>query len=827
MSEHYFAFKPGDTIHEYRVDAVLGQGTFGITYAAEDTNLGEPVAIKEYLPSGYAVRDATRTVRPIGTEEADEIFSWGLESFSREAKSLARMRQRNVVRVRRLFRDHGTAYIVMDLVDGERFDQVLRRYPDGNYPPEELLHLIRGLLRGLRDVHSRGLLHRDLKPSNIIIDREGEPIMIDFGAARDLRVTRAGGVSRIFTAEYAPYEQQTPGLEQKPASDLYALGAILYKAITGALPPHAVSRLSTDRYVRLAGNPAYVGYPPHLMAMIDRLLAVEIQDRPQTADDVLRVLDEATVFVPLRPAAAPPRPAPEPVLEQPNFAFKEDLRPAFKQEPPPLDVARTEVSRAGAKGGQEGARRRAPLVVGIGLAAIAAVGAVVAAAPTFLHTEFLPIKFFRGESQARHEAPSVPPATQEAAVAPATSMAREEAAPSAKASEDRGATRPAGATPTLAAGAPSSSGSSAGASSTAGSSASVASIGDSSTAGSSTVALSSNVSTTGGSSAGAAPTGSSSAAASAGGASAALAIAAEAAPGRASSGESSSPGTSAPFRYAPAPIPPSEKLPARASTGASPSAGKSGVEIGAGGAGSTGLPPSALPAWAQTAVREPEKSPTMPSPLAGPRAARPGPAIGASVFDAPVPARKPQPPTVAPTPAFEVAVVSPPPPPPPPPPVRAVMPPPIAPSAPHSASTDERLAWVRAKYATRPEEVKAFLELYPASEFVGEAQAKLAMLSREALSRFNGTWRSFGKSGCAFTGIMELDQGAFTLTLKEPNSTIWATGEINEDGSIAKVLGSSSNLVPSGRVPNVSVAPVGCRFEFALVDVTTPPRRMP
>jgi serine/threonine protein kinase len=288
MSEHYFAFKPGDSIHEYRVDAVLGQGTFGITYAAEDTNLGESVAIKEYLPSGYAVRDATRTVRPIGTEESDEIFSWGLESFAREAKSLARLRQRNVVRVRRLFRDHGTAYIVMDLVEGERFDEVLRRYPNGNFPAAELQRLLRSLLRGLRDVHSRGLLHRDLKPSNIIIDRDGEPVMIDFGAARDLRVTRAGGVSRIFTAEYAPYEQQTPGLEQSPASDLYALGAIFYKAITGTLPPHAVSRLSTDRYLRLAGDATYAAYPPHLLPLIDRLLAVEIRDRPQSADDVLR-----------------------------------------------------------------------------------------------------------------------------------------------------------------------------------------------------------------------------------------------------------------------------------------------------------------------------------------------------------------------------------------------------------------------------------------------------------------------------------------------------------------------------------------------------------
>lgn len=816
MPEHYFAFKPGDSVHEYRVDAVLGQGTFGITYAAEDTNLGESVAIKEYLPSGYAVRDATHTVRPIGTEEADEIFSWGLESFSREAKSLARLRQRNVVRVRRLFRDHGTAYIVMDLVEGERFDQVLRRHPNGNYPADDLLRLMRALLRGLREVHMRGLLHRDLKPSNIIIDREGEPIMIDFGAARDLRVTRAGGVSRIFTAEYAPYEQQTPGVEQSPASDLYALGAILYKAITGDLPPHAVSRLSTDRYVRLAGNAAYAAYPPHLLQLIDRMLAVEMRDRPQSADDVLRALDEATVFVPLRPAAARPDPAPK----EPSLALK--------MEPPPLDVTRGEPSRTDAPRDRTRTKRRTSLAVAFGAAAITAIGALAIASQTLFHAGWWNLG---GKS-----IDSSPLATAIPATAPVAGAARGEATPSVQTDATSGATRPAP-SPLPATGTPSGTASSADTSSAAtastGTSSTVAAPADRPSASTSPAGTSDAVaSSTGTSSAdlhsadssplGALSAGALSASGASGGPAAPLAISAE---GRASSAEASSAGSK----------PASTELRAAAPTTAAESAHPVQAHI------------------------ETPASETRPSIAARPRAEKAIPEIAAGVFDVPVPAHKPSPPPiVAPPQVLGMAAVAPSPTPkpsrppldvaalapsstseplPPPLDVAALAPPPApkpilqsapsAPGTPRIASPEERLAWVRVKYAVRPEDVKAFLDLYPNGEFTDEAHGLLAALSREALSKFNGTWRSFGPAGCAFTGVMELNQGGFTLILKQPNSSMWATGEISADGSIEKILGSSSNLVPSGRLPKLNVAPMGCRFEFALVDTTIPTRKAP
>jgi hypothetical protein len=216
-----------------------------------------------------------------------------------------------------------------------------------------------------------------------------------------------------------------------------------------------------------------------------------------------------------------------------------------------------------------------------------------------------------------------------------------------------------------------------------------------------------------------------------------------------------------------------------------------------------------------------EKPPARSPTAASATVEKSNPEIAAGVSDVPVPARKPLPPIGGPSQTFEMAAVV------PPPAAKPALQSPRAPDTPYSASSDEREAWVRAKYAVRAEEIKSFLELYPASQFVTEAQARLATLSRETLTQFNGTWRSFGPTGCAFTGVMELNQGAFTLTLKQPNASMWTTGEINEDGSIAKILKSSDNLVPSGRLPNLVVAPLGCHFELALVDAATPVRKTP
>jgi hypothetical protein len=648
-----------------------------------------------------------------------------------------------------------------------------------------------------------------LKPSNIIIDREGEPIMIDFGAARDLRVTRAGGVSRIFTAEYAPYEQQTPGIEQSPASDLYALGAIFYKAITGDLPPHAVSRLSTDRYVRLAGNPDWPAYPPHLLRIIDQLLAVEMKDRPQSADEVLRAIEEATVFVP--PRATPTRHAPVP-----------DARTLiFGKEPPPLDLGRAARPRSDAPPPRPPARRRMALTVGLGAATVIAMGGLAVASLTVL-----PAGWWnpRGQSTTAATGGAAEGGKTEQAssnagsalTAAAGSSARDTAAPTGASQPEPplGASAPPPPKPAVA--------------------------------------------------------------------SEPKAVKAEApplppplpprpepAPAKVVEPPFKAPVSPVVEKSAPAPARPAEPPPALASLIPEKAAPPPIRPPDPAPAFASPMPerptpprvqpPEPAPTWASpipekpapTPVRPPDPTPTLASPMpekpTPPRVQPPEPVpalasiipdkpapppvrppepvqvkpnadIAASAFDVPLPTRKPSAPALAASESLPpmAALV------PPAPPAKPAAPAPTRSAPPGSASGDEREAWLQAKYAVKEDELRAFLERYPNSEFAADAKARLATFSRAALSRYNGTWRSFGIAGCPFTGVMELNQGAFTLTLKQPTSSMSVSGEIDETGAIQKITSNPDNLTPTGKLSSMTVAPVGCRFEFALVDVNVP-----
>ena len=161
---------------------MLGAGGFGITYLAFDHQLDGPVAIKEYFPAEVAVRaDGWR----VAASSADrrEVFAWGLDRFTEEARSIHRFRHPNVVRVHRYVERAGTAYIVMEYVEGESLQRVLDAR--GPLPAAAWHRWLDPLLDGLAHVHGQGYLHRDLKPANIVIRAvDGEPVLIDFGAAR-------------------------------------------------------------------------------------------------------------------------------------------------------------------------------------------------------------------------------------------------------------------------------------------------------------------------------------------------------------------------------------------------------------------------------------------------------------------------------------------------------------------------------------------------------------------------------------------------------------------------------------------------------------------
>jgi len=268
----------GTLLHGYEIHAVLGQGAFGITYLGRDPTLGRAVAIKEYLPTSLALREGGFTVRPRSLEIAED-FAWGRERFLEEARTLARLEDAPaVVRVLDFVEANGTAYMIMALARGETLEQRIKR--QGPLSAVDVERLLFPLLDGLEQVHATGFLHRDIKPANIILDSSGRPVLIDFGASRAAMIGRSMMLTAVFTPGYAAAEQITSA-KQGPWTDIYALSATLYHAISGSVPPSAFERVLEDEY-RPSSALKPPGFAPALLAGIDAGLAPRAADRPQS-----------------------------------------------------------------------------------------------------------------------------------------------------------------------------------------------------------------------------------------------------------------------------------------------------------------------------------------------------------------------------------------------------------------------------------------------------------------------------------------------------------------------------------------------------------------
>nr|WP_316641830.1 cache domain-containing protein [uncultured Roseateles sp.] len=232
------ALPVGFRLHEYRIDAVLGQGGFGITYLATDVNLNAPVAVKEYLPEDIAFRSSTRSVSPNASEHR-ERYQQGLDSFLVEARTLASFRHPNIVRVARFFEAHDTAYMVLEYEKGASLKSWWPQHSE--IGEKGLARLLQPLLDGLAVVHAAGFLHRDIKPDNIQLRQEdGRLVLLDFGSAGQA-VAVSDPATVVVTPGYAPIEQYGLG-DQGPWTDIYALGATLYWMVSGKKPPDAESR---------------------------------------------------------------------------------------------------------------------------------------------------------------------------------------------------------------------------------------------------------------------------------------------------------------------------------------------------------------------------------------------------------------------------------------------------------------------------------------------------------------------------------------------------------------------------------------------------------
>lgn len=315
----------GTHLEEFVIERVLGCGGFGITYLARDKRLGRQVVIKENLPAQFCWRDThSLTVRPRHTEGEDAgNFQYSLESFEREAATLASLDHPGIVKVLRSFEAYGTAYFVMPFVEGTALDEVIRQRTSQNNPftEGEIQDLLTKVLDALSHLHDRGIYHRDIKPGNILITQSG-PVLIDFGAARQRLSERS--LTVIESAGYTPFEQLQSRGKIGPWSDIYALGATLYKVITGQTVARANDRVMDDPHVLLMNTlKGESQYSKSLLASIDKALAPYIGARFQTVADWRAAIADTTDALPERPAEESP---PAPPAEQAGVVRKSQKR---------------------------------------------------------------------------------------------------------------------------------------------------------------------------------------------------------------------------------------------------------------------------------------------------------------------------------------------------------------------------------------------------------------------------------------------------------------------------------------------------------------------
>jgi serine/threonine protein kinase len=331
--------KPGTILeNKYLIGQILGQGGFGITYLAWDINLGVKLAIKEYFPQQFAARENGKTMVSIFSGSLGNHYSYGLEKFLLEARTLAQFEGHpNIVSVRDYFQANNTAYFVMSYVEGLTLKEYLNN-AGGTIPYQQAKNLIMPVLDALKAVHAVNVLHRDISPDNIFINEKGQIVLLDFGSARQAFSDKGKSLSIILKPGYAPEEQYRSKGNQGPWTDIYALAATLYRLITGWQPPEALERLTDDKLVP----------PSRIGADIDeteeqailKALSVRAEDRYQRVEDF-----QAALLGGEKPAGFVPPPI-QP--EQPDRMVSEPS-PSIETQPPPLGYATTPVEPKGDK----------------------------------------------------------------------------------------------------------------------------------------------------------------------------------------------------------------------------------------------------------------------------------------------------------------------------------------------------------------------------------------------------------------------------------------------------------------------------------------------
>lgn len=275
---------------KYLIAKALGEGGFGITYLAWDLSQGIKVAIKEYFPSGYVNRMPKSNQVIINSKQNQAASNRGLKRFIEEAKNLAKIKNLSgIVNVRDFFSANGTAYIVMEFLDGVSLKKYMQR--KGNkIPMDEILNIMRPVMDSLIQVHKLGLIHRDISPDNIIITKYNEVKLIDFGAAKQSNLD-GKSLSIVLKQGFAPEEQYRTHGEQGPWTDVYALGVTIYFCITGQLPPESIQRMYKDTIVKPSEKGATIS--PSQESALMKSLSVYSKNRYQDIGQMINGLYNA------------------------------------------------------------------------------------------------------------------------------------------------------------------------------------------------------------------------------------------------------------------------------------------------------------------------------------------------------------------------------------------------------------------------------------------------------------------------------------------------------------------------------------------------------
>lgn len=314
------ALQPGSKVGGYEVKRLLGAGGFGMTYEGFNPITRNRVAIKELFPKGIVSRQGATII--IGDQRDQQVFQSVLKKFEDSTTKLAQLSHPNIVKVFDYIPGNNTGYMMMEYIEGDILAGLLEKLPSRALPSEaEFARIFQPILDALAYVHANHLIHRDISPDNIMIDKTGRPVLIDFGAFKEMNQTNRASTLMVAREAYAPPEQGVvDGIAHMPYTDIYALGATMYEALAGEPPMRAGKRVfvKVDPYAPLAQK-AKVAISPSVAAAIDRCLRLPAEERPQSIAELVGLMGwDATRVAPPRQTTGP---VPGPTVLAPPGGF--------------------------------------------------------------------------------------------------------------------------------------------------------------------------------------------------------------------------------------------------------------------------------------------------------------------------------------------------------------------------------------------------------------------------------------------------------------------------------------------------------------------------